>query len=63
MKDREKEIKYLIYLKSEIIREAKKEIKQLKRELESTKMPKTYQKRKWQGAICHFFYLMLYFLC
>jgi hypothetical protein len=46
MKDREKEIKYLIYLKGEIIREAKKEIKQLKRELESTKIPKTYRKRK-----------------
>jgi hypothetical protein len=46
MKDREKEIKYLIYLKGEIIREAKKEIKQLKREMESKKMPKVYRKRK-----------------
>jgi hypothetical protein len=46
MKDREKEIKYLIYLKSEIIREAKKEIKQLKREMESKKMSKVYRKRK-----------------
>ena len=46
MKDREKEIKCLIYLKGEIIREAKKEIKQLKRELENTKMPKVYRKKK-----------------
>lgn len=33
MKDREKEIKYLIYLKSEIINQNKKEIKKLHKEL------------------------------
>ena len=33
MKDREKEIKYLMYLKSEIIKQNKKELKELKREL------------------------------
>ena len=33
MKDREKEIKYLMYLKSEIIKQNKKELKKLKREL------------------------------
>ena len=33
MKDREKEIKYLIYLKSELIRQTKKEIKNYHKEL------------------------------
>lgn len=32
MKDREKEIQYLIYLKSELIKQAKKEIKELQQE-------------------------------
>lgn len=32
MKDREKEIEYLIYLKSELIKQTKKEIKQLQQE-------------------------------
>ena len=31
--DREKQIKYLMYLKSQIIRQNKKELKELKREL------------------------------
>lgn len=34
MKDKEKELKYLIYLKSELIRQTKKELKQLKLELQ-----------------------------
>lgn len=34
MKNREKEINYLIYLKSKLIKDAKKEIKQLKLEKE-----------------------------
>lgn len=34
MKDREKEIKYLIYLKSQIIKEEKKNIKLLHQELD-----------------------------
>ena len=33
--NREKEIKHLMYLKSEIIRKEKKELKQLKAELEN----------------------------
>lgn len=33
MKDKEKEIKYLMYLKSELIRQTKKELKQLKQQL------------------------------
>ena len=33
-KDREKEIKYLIYLKSQLIKQAKKEIKNLHNELD-----------------------------
>ena len=32
MKDREKEINYLIYLKSELIKKTKKEIKELQQE-------------------------------
>ena len=34
MKDREKEIKFLIYLKSQMIRQAKKEIKELHKQLD-----------------------------
>jgi hypothetical protein len=34
MKDREKEIKYLIYLKSQLIKQTKKEIKKLHHELD-----------------------------
>ena len=44
MKDREKEIKYLIYLKSELIRQTKKEIKNLHRELDEVQ--KTKGKRR-----------------
>lgn len=35
MQDREKEIKHLIYLKSELIKQTKKEIKQLQQERDS----------------------------
>ena len=35
MKDREKEIRYLLYLKSELIRNTKKEIKELHQELDT----------------------------
>ena len=35
MKDREKEINYLIYLKSKLIKDTKKEIKQLRLEKEN----------------------------
>lgn len=34
MKDREKEIKYLMYLKCKLIRDTKKELKALRTELE-----------------------------
>lgn len=34
MKDREKEIKYLLYVKNELIKQTKKEIKNLNTELE-----------------------------
>lgn len=37
MKSREKEINYLIYLKSKLIQDTKKEIKQLRLEKESPK--------------------------
>lgn len=35
MQDREKEIKHLIYLKSELIKQTKKEIKELQQERDS----------------------------
>lgn len=50
MKDREKEIKYLIYLKNELIKQEKKEIKQLRNELnelyQNKKKSKVYRKHK-----------------
>lgn len=47
MKDRLKEIKYLLYLKSEIIKQTKKEIKQLKEEANMIIGYKRLEKRKW----------------
>lgn len=44
--DREKEIKYLMYLKSEIIKQEKKELKQLKAELESINQEKTLKRKR-----------------
>lgn len=35
MKDREKEIRYLIYLKSEILKQTKKDLKNLRNELDA----------------------------
>lgn len=46
MKDREKEIKYLLYLKSELIRKTKREMHSLKMELEELNKQKTMRKRK-----------------
>lgn len=46
MKDREKEIKYLLYLKSELIRKTKREMHSLKMELEELNKQKTIRKRK-----------------
>lgn len=44
MKSREKELKYLIYLKSQLIRQTKKEIKNLHRELDEVQKTKKYKK-------------------
>lgn len=50
MKDRLKEIKYLIYCKSEIIKQCKKEIKELQQEADMIigykKIERGQQKRK-----------------
>ena len=45
MKDREKEIKYLMYLKGQLIKETKKELKDLKQELNSLNATKTLRKK------------------
>lgn len=45
-KDREKEIKYLIYLKSELIKETKKEIKELQQERDTLNGYKKLEKKK-----------------
>ena len=44
MKDREKEIKYLMYVKSELIRETKKELREY--ELESLNKQKTLNRKR-----------------
>ena len=46
MKDRVKEIQKLIYLKSELIRQTKKEIKQLQQEKQTIEGEKRLEKRK-----------------
>ena len=46
--DKEKEIKYLMYLKSELIRQTKKELKDLRNELEQFNKEKTL-KRKFRS--------------
>lgn len=50
MKDREKEIKYLLYLKSQLIKDTKKEVKQLSNELreinEQKKLAKSRGKKR-----------------
>lgn len=46
MKDREKEIKYLMYLKSQLIKETKKEVKELQQELKQVQGEKNLTKRK-----------------
>ena len=45
MKDREKEIKYLIYLKSQLIKQTKKEIKNLSSELDDINNQKKLNRR------------------
>lgn len=44
--DREKEIKYLMYLKSELIKQTKKELKDLKQELELINQEKTLKRKR-----------------
>ena len=51
MKEREKEIKYLLYLKSELIRKTKREIHSLKMELEELNKQKTMRRNKNMGTI------------
>ena len=46
MKDREKEIKYLMYLKNEIIKQEKKQLKQLRQELIQIQNSKQKKKRR-----------------
>ena len=46
MKDRGKEIKYLLYIKSELIKQTKKEIKSLNSELEEIRGYKRLTKNK-----------------
>ena len=46
MKDRVKEIKQLIYLKSELIRQTKKDIKQLQQEKQTIEGERRLQKKK-----------------
>lgn len=46
MKDREKQIKYLIYLKNEAIKQEKKELKELRQELENINRQKTLKRKK-----------------
>ena len=46
MKNREKEISYLIYLKSELIKQTKKEIKILQQEKQMIQGYKVLEKRK-----------------
>jgi len=50
MKEREKEIKYLMYLKSELIRQTKKELKDLRYELDQLNHQKTLS-RKNRGVM------------
>lgn len=45
-RDREKELKYLIYLKSELLKQTKKELQSYRRELDQLGNNKTYVKRR-----------------
>lgn len=46
MKDREKEIKYLMYLKNELIKQTKKEVKELRNELNQINGYKVLEKKR-----------------
>lgn len=45
-RNREKELKYLIYLKSELLKQTKKELQSYRRELDQLGNNKTYVKRR-----------------
>lgn len=45
-RDREKELKYLIYLKSELLKQTKKELQSYRRELDQLGNNKIYVKRR-----------------
>ena len=45
-RDREKELKYLIYLKNELLKQTKKELQQYRRELEQLGDNKVLRKRR-----------------
>ena len=45
-RDREKELKYLIHLKSELLKQTKKELQAYRKELDQLGNNKTYAKRK-----------------
>lgn len=46
MKDREKELKYLIYLRNELIKQCKKDIKKYQEEIKTINGYKRLEKRK-----------------
>lgn len=46
MKDREKEIKYLMYIKNELIKQTKKEVKELRNELNQINGYKVLEKKR-----------------
>jgi hypothetical protein len=46
MKDREKELKYLIYLRNELIKQCKKDIKKYQEEIKMINGYKRLEKRK-----------------
>lgn len=46
MKDREKELKYLIYLRNELIKQCKKDIKKYQEEIKMISGYKRLEKRK-----------------
>ena len=46
MKDKEKELKYLIYLKNEIIKQQKKELKILRNDLNQLNQQKMLSRKK-----------------
>jgi len=50
MKDREKELKYLIYLKNELLKEIKKDLKQYRTELQSLNGQKTLVRKQAQRS-------------